>query len=231
MRKTIWIAVASAALFAGACKKKDESAREMDRSASTASKAQENVNDQVKDVQGAQKDMNKDVSKDQTDVNKQQGQLDSAKGDLAAARDSYRDAAKQRLAKLDDDTVANAVADGHFASAHDSPRYAISMGAELVFEARCVVLLASGRRKAEPVAASLAADPTDAVPISYGQICAKRGGELLYVLDREAAAGVVAARSAIEKRGIVVEDISGRSAAPRVEVSRDPAGSPPGSSQ
>jgi chromosome segregation ATPase len=103
MRKTIWIAIASAALFAGACKKKDETAKEMDRSATTASKAQENVNDQVKDVQGAQKDLNKDMSKDQADVNKQQGELNSAKADLASARDHYRDAAKQRLAKLDDD--------------------------------------------------------------------------------------------------------------------------------
>jgi len=42
----------SAALFAGACKKKDESAKTMDRAGATASKAQENVNDQVKDVQG-----------------------------------------------------------------------------------------------------------------------------------------------------------------------------------
>ena len=103
MRKTIWIAIASAALFAGACKKKDESAKEMDRAASTASKAQENVNDQGKDVQSAQKDLNKDVSKDQADVNKQQGELNSAKADLASARDQYRDAAKQRLNKLDAD--------------------------------------------------------------------------------------------------------------------------------
>jgi glucosamine-6-phosphate deaminase len=135
------------------------------------------------------------------------------------------------LVKLDDDTVANAVADGHFASLQESPRYAISMGAELIYEARCVMLLASGKRKAEPVAASLTEDPTDAVPISYGQTCAKRGGELLYILDREAAAGVLAARSAIEKRGFIVEDISSKSAAHRVEdlkFSRDPASSLPG---
>ncbi len=129
------------------------------------------------------------------------------------------------LVKLDDNTVANAVADGHFARVEDSPRYAISMGAELVYEARCVVLLASGKRKAEPVAASLAEDTTDAVPISYGQICAKRGGDVVYVLDREAAAGVLAARAAIEGRGIVVEDIGDRSAAQRVvdlSFARDP---------
>src|SRR5262249_5959343 len=82
----------------GACKKKDESAREMDRSATSASKAQENVNDQAKDVQSAQKDVTKDqqtTAKDQTEVNKQQGELDSAKADLSAARDRFRDAAKQ----------------------------------------------------------------------------------------------------------------------------------------
>lgn len=129
------------------------------------------------------------------------------------------------LVKLDDNTVANAVTDGHFAKAEDSPRYAISMGAELVYEARCVVLLASGKRKSEPVAASLAEDPTDAVPISYGQIAAKQGRDVIYVLDREAAAGVLAKRAVIEQRGISVEDISDRSATLKVEdlkFARDP---------
>ena len=129
------------------------------------------------------------------------------------------------LVKLDDNTVANAVADGHFPSQHDSPQYAVSMAAELVFEARCVVVLAAGKRKAKPVAASLVEDTTDALPISYSQACAKRGGDVIYVLDREAASDVLAARPAIEKRGIVVDDISDRSAARRVEdlkFSRDP---------
>ncbi len=113
------------------------------------------------------------------------------------------------LVKLDDNTVANAVADGRFARKEDCPRYAISMGAELIYEARCVVLLAAGRRKAGPVAASLAGDPTPAIPASYGQIHARRGGEMIYVIDREAASGVLARRAEIEKRGIAVEDLSG----------------------
>ena len=121
------------------------------------------------------------------------------------------------LVKLDDNTVENAVADGHFARKEDSPRYAISMGAELVYQAKCVVLLAAGKRKAEPVATSLAEDPTPAVPISHGQLHAKRGGDMLYVVDREAAAGVLARRSEIEKRGIAIEDLSDQSAAGRVE--------------
>lgn len=129
------------------------------------------------------------------------------------------------LVRLDDDTVKNAVADGHFASKKESPKYAISMGAELVYKARCVLLLASGKRKAEPVAASLLEDCTDAIPISYGQRYVKEGGDLVYVLDREAAASVLAARGEIEARGIVVEDVSGGAATRRladVAFSRNP---------
>jgi glucosamine-6-phosphate deaminase len=130
------------------------------------------------------------------------------------------------LVELDDDTVANAVADGHFACREESPRYAVSMGAELVYRAGCVVLLACGRRKAAPVAASLAEDPSPAVPISYGQVYAQRGGELLYVIDRAAASGVLARRDEIERRGILIEDLSDRGAECRVEdlkFSRNPS--------
>lgn len=130
------------------------------------------------------------------------------------------------LVRLDDNTVANAVTDGHFARTEDSPRYAISMGAELVYQAKCVVLLASGKRKAEPIAVSLAEDPTAAIPISQGQTYARRGGEMLYVIDREAATGVLARRAEIEARGILIEDLSNRAAAVRVEdlkFFRDPA--------
>ena len=121
------------------------------------------------------------------------------------------------LVKLDDNTIQNAVTDGHFSRVEDSPRYAISMGAELIYEARKVLLVAMGRRKAEPVATSLAQDPTDAVPISYGQTYAKRGGEMLYVIDREAAAGVYEQMDAIKARGVMIEDVSQASAAKRVE--------------
>jgi glucosamine-6-phosphate deaminase len=54
------------------------------------------------------------------------------------------------LVRLDDNTVANAVSDGHFASREESPRYAISMGVELVYRARTVLLLAIGSRKTAP---------------------------------------------------------------------------------
>lgn len=113
------------------------------------------------------------------------------------------------LVKLDDNTVSNAVSDGHFASIEESPRYAISMGAELVYRARTVLLLANGPRKAEPVAASLLEEPSPAVPISYGQKLAKQGGTMLYVIDRAAAEQVIGHREIIEDRGVVIEDISG----------------------
>ena len=121
------------------------------------------------------------------------------------------------IVKLDDNTIQNAVTDGHFRRVEESPRYAVSMGSELIYEARKVLLIAMGKRKAEPVATSLAQDPTDAVPISYGQVFAKRGGEMIYVIDREAAAGVLEQMAAIKARGVQIEDLSSGVAARRVE--------------
>lgn len=112
------------------------------------------------------------------------------------------------LVKLDQNTIDNAVTDGHFATAADSPRYAISMGAELVYQARHVLLLASGARKSEPVAASLADDPSPAVPISYAQLAAANGHRITYVVDQAAAAALLARRAEIEARGIEIEDLS-----------------------
>ena len=108
------------------------------------------------------------------------------------------------LVKLDDNTVANAVTDGHFPSIKDSPRYAISMGSELVYRARAVVLLANGERKVESVARSLLDGPTPEVPISYGQTYSAGGGNLFYVLDRIAGRELLAARPALEKKGMEI---------------------------
>ncbi len=112
------------------------------------------------------------------------------------------------LVQLDDNTIDNAVADCHFPCREDSPRFAISMGAELVYEAKTVLLLANGRRKAEPVAASLLGGTTDQVPISYGKTLADRGGEMIYVLDREAAADVLNQADRIKALGIDITDLS-----------------------
>jgi glucosamine-6-phosphate deaminase len=115
---------------------------------------------------------------------------------------------KVMLVKLDDNTVANAVADGHFASKKESPRYAVSMGAELVYQARTVVLLASGERKIEPVAESLLGDPTPDIPISYGQKYAEKGGNMVYVVDKIVGKELIANKKALKQKGIKIQDLS-----------------------
>jgi glucosamine-6-phosphate deaminase len=113
------------------------------------------------------------------------------------------------LVRLDDNTVANAVTDGHFASREKSPRYAISMGVELVYRAKTVLLLASGGRKTDPVAESLLEDPSPMVPISYGSVFAQNGGRLIYVIDRAAGKKILAQADQIRQTGIKIEDIGG----------------------
>lgn len=112
------------------------------------------------------------------------------------------------LVRLDDNTLENALTDGHFLARPEKPRYAISMGAELIYQAPCVIMLASGPRKAGSVAASLLDEPSPATPISYGQIHAQRGNDMIYVLDRDAARDVCEQRAAIEARGILVQDLA-----------------------
>jgi glucosamine-6-phosphate deaminase len=121
------------------------------------------------------------------------------------------------LVKLDENTVANAVEDGHFAKREESPQYAISMGAELVYRARKVILLANGGRKAGPIAESLLKDPSPVVPISYGQTFSENGGDMIYVIDREAAAQIIDHVDELERRNIQVEDIGDSKASQRVE--------------
>lgn len=113
------------------------------------------------------------------------------------------------LVELDSNTVENAVADGHFSSREDSPHYAVSMGAALIYRARTVLLMASGKRKTKPVGESLLMAPDCAVPISYGQVFARAGGRLLYVLDREAAEDIFRERESLAAAGVEIEDLSG----------------------
>lgn len=111
------------------------------------------------------------------------------------------------LVKLDDNTVANAVADGHFTTRKDSPQYAVSMGAELVYKAKTVMLLANGERKLEPITRSILDGPSAEIPISYGQIYSERGGNLIYVLDRIAGRDLLAGRQALKARGIRITEV------------------------
>ena len=113
------------------------------------------------------------------------------------------------LVQLDRDTIRNAVADGHFKTEEDSPRFAVSMGAELVYEARNVVLLASGARKRVPVARSLLEGVSTDVPISYGQRYGGKGGNLVYIVDAIAGADLVTSGPALGAKGIELEDLRG----------------------
>lgn len=112
------------------------------------------------------------------------------------------------LVKLDDNTIKNSVIDGHFDSVNDCPNYAISMGAELVYQAGTVVLLANGERKIESVTRSLLGEITPEVPISYGQKYAERGGNLLYVLDKIAGRDLIANKGTLKKKKIALVDMT-----------------------
>ncbi|MBN1174927.1 MAG: 6-phosphogluconolactonase [Micromonosporaceae bacterium] len=134
------------------------------------------------------------------------------------------DASPVLLVKLDDNTVENAVADGHFAQVDDSPQYAISMGAELVYQARTVVLLASGARKTGPVCESVLGEVTCEVPISYGQRFVEHGGTLVYVVDEAAGAALLARRAEVEARGYALVDVRDQPYEPVADLTfaRDP---------
>lgn len=115
---------------------------------------------------------------------------------------------KVLLIKLDDNTVLNAVGDGHFCSKKESPRYAISMGAELIYQARTVVLLASGKRKIEPIAESLLGDLTPKIPISYGQKYAEKGGNMIYVVDKIVGRQLISNKKALGRKKTKIQDLS-----------------------
>lgn len=112
------------------------------------------------------------------------------------------------LVKLDENTIHNSVTDGHFPSVKDCPNYAVSMGAELVYQAEHVVLLANGERKVESVTRSLLGEVTPDVPISYGQKYADNGGNLIYVLDRVAGGELLKNHDALKARMIVLQDLT-----------------------
>ncbi|TFG28814.1 MAG: 6-phosphogluconolactonase [Promethearchaeota archaeon] len=109
------------------------------------------------------------------------------------------------LVKLDDNTIKNAVIDGHFTSEEESPHYAVSMGVELVYKAKTIILLANGERKVSSITESLINDPTPEVPISYGQKYSSEGGNLIYVIDKIAAGGLLENKNLLDQKGIEIK--------------------------
>jgi glucosamine-6-phosphate deaminase len=80
------------------------------------------------------------------------------------------------------------------------------MGAQLVYAARtlCWWPTARANRIRDPFAAYGCHAGN---PHFYGQRYAAQGGELIYVLDRVAAEGLLAAPKELKSRGIVIKNI------------------------
>lgn len=110
------------------------------------------------------------------------------------------------LVKLDENTIQNAVKDGHFKSLEESPHYAVSMGAGLVYEAPLILLLANGERKREAIANSLLGPVTPDLPISFSREYAKKG-KMIYVIDELAARDILGKESALSSKEIYVSDL------------------------
>ena len=90
------------------------------------------------------------------------------------------------------------------------------MGAPLIYRAATVLIVATGKRKARAVADALLMDPAPSVPVSYSHLAAERGGRVVFVLDREAAADVMPQADRIRGRGIELEEIGAGGASTRV---------------
>lgn len=110
------------------------------------------------------------------------------------------------LVKLDENTVCNAVADGNFESVTGVPRFAVSMGAKLVFKAKTVLLLAAGQRKVEPITRALLDKPSADLPMSYGQKYAAAGGNLVCVVDEIVGGELLAHRKTLREKGVTFVD-------------------------
>ncbi len=128
------------------------------------------------------------------------------------------------LVELDRNTRENAVVDKHFSCVENSARYAVSMGAELLYQARSVLMVANGRRKMEPVTESVVGEVSCDIPLSYSQHLHEAGGRVIYVLDEAAGAGLLDRRAEVEAKGYDLIDVR---AEPYIRVSsltfsRDP---------
>jgi len=115
------------------------------------------------------------------------------------------------LVQLDQNTIKNAVEDGHFPVVEQSPRYAVSLGAGFVYNTDYnneILLIANGERKQGPIEEALLKDATPEVPISGCQAFSEKGGRVIWVLDQIAAdRGVLGKEKLLEEKGIQVTDL------------------------
>ena len=113
---------------------------------------------------------------------------------------------KMLLVKLDENTIQNAVKDGHFSSVEESPHYAVSMGGGLAYEAPLILLLAHGERKKEAITDSLLGPVTPDLPISFSQEYAKKG-KMIYVVDELAAEDILGKETTLSSKGVYLNDL------------------------
>lgn len=111
------------------------------------------------------------------------------------------------LVELDIITKEHAVADGNFPSMAECPSHALSMSIDMVFKARSVLVLANGARKTDAISRSMLEAPTPEMPMSYAQIYAEKGGDVVFVVDEDAGRGLLHSRAEMEKRGYEMIDL------------------------
>jgi hypothetical protein len=127
------------------------------------------------------------------------------------------------LVKLDDKPSPTASPTGHFAARKTVPLCHLDgRGTRLPSQVRRAPR--RGQAQGRTVATSLAEDPTP--PCDFPRtLHAKRGGDMVYVIDREGRRRRSRPPRRIEKRGIVIEDRSAQAATVRVAdlaFSREP---------
>ena len=112
------------------------------------------------------------------------------------------------LVKLDSNTQENAVKDRRFKNIRECPKFGLSMGAKGVFDnSKCIILLASGKRKTKAIADSLLKQVSDECPISGLQEASKKGKEVVYFLDETAAQGILGKEKELKEKGFKAIDL------------------------
>jgi glucosamine-6-phosphate deaminase len=93
------------------------------------------------------------------------------------------------LVMLEESTREKAVEDKHFLAVEEAPKYALSMGADLIFKAKKIILLADGAGKAGAVITGLLLPVSENIPLSKIQ----QHPNATVVMDYAAGQGLVKA--------------------------------------
>ena len=91
---------------------------------------------------------------------------------------------KTRKVKLSKETRKDN--SGFFKSKKEIPKYAITMGISTIMKSKKIVLLATGKNKAEAIAKAIQSEPSTKTPASILQ----RHKDTIIILDKTAASGL-----------------------------------------